>query len=579
MHHSTQTSHLFILLLTITTTAILHTPNTTFAAEDKIVLDSRVTPIPKLPHGPFVRLADGGILGVNEDSTIVTHDDGKTWKARPIFKSDEKFKIRPERAMLRTRAGTIVLIFANNAVLKYSWDKEKNSPLPDMHLPSYAIRSTDEGQTWTDLTLLDDGWCGCIQDIIQTDDGNIIVPGQEILFDQGRHATMPYVSTDEGRTWQRTRYLDIGGRGDHAGAIEGTLEQLRDGRVRMLLRSYHGFFYDSFSADSGFTWTDPKPSSIKTTGSPGKMKRLASGRLVLLHNAIPNPGFVRREQLSITFSDDDGQTWCPPQVIATNKGDRVCYSHLFEHTPGTLWITTMVSNLRVSLREVDFIKDWTKIVCFGDSTTAPRKGQAVYADLLQNGLSDQGLDLWVENSGVGSSTTDHARERFKRDVLDHRPRLVVIQFGINDSAIDVWKKPPASKPRVALSRYEENLNFFIDTLRKQDCEVILMTPNPLRWADRTRPLYGHSPYDPDDVDGFNLLLKDYAAAVRKIAAAKKVELIDVYALYESYDRQTGKSMNDLLRDGMHPNSTGHRRVADLLLEKIPRLRKNLPADK
>ena len=549
-------------------------PQLAFAAVDNIVLDPRVTAIPDLPHGPFVRLADGGIMGVDENSAIVTHDDGKTWQSRPIFKSDKNFKIRPERAMMRTKAGTIVLIFANDAVLKYSWDKKKNVPLPDMHLPSYSIRSTDEGRTWTDLTLLDDGWCGCIQDIIQTTDGKIIVPGQEMLFDEGRHATMPYVSTDEGKTWQRTRYLDIGGRGDHAGAIEGTLEQLRDGKIRMLLRSYHGFFYDSFSADGGLTWTDPKPSSIKTTGSPGKMKRLASGRLMLLHNAPGTGGFARREQLSLCLSDDDGQTWSPPQVIATNKGGRVSYPHLFEHSPGLLWITTMQGALRVSLEEADFVKDWEewktwpKIVCFGDSTTASRKGVMIYADLLREELSGRGIDARVENSGVGSSHTDNARGRFKRDVLDHRPRVAVIQFGINDSAVDVWRNPPATKPRLALSRYRENLEFFVDTLREHKCKVILMTPNPLRWVEKTRQLYGRPPYDPSDVDGFNPLLKDYAAAVRKIATEKGVELIDVYALFESYDQQPSQSMDDLLLDGMHPNSTGHRLVADLLLKKI-----------
>ena len=574
--HSAFVSALFVIIAA--SAACLAPTTTAAAAEDNIVLDPRVTPIPNLPHGPFVRLADGGILGVSENSAIVTHDDGKTWQPRPIFKSGENFKIRPERAMMRTRAGTIILIFSNDAVLKYSWDKKKNGPLPDMHLPSYAIRSTDEGRTWTDLTLLDDGWCGCIQDIIQTAGGNIIVPGQEMLFDEGRHATMPYVSTDDGRSWQRTRYLDIGGRGDHAGAIEGTLEQLAGGQIRMLLRSYHGFFYDSFSDDDGFTWTDPKPSSIRTTGSPGKMKRLAGGRLVLLHNAVPTGGFVRREQLSICFSDDDGRTWSPPQVIATNKGGRVSYPHLFEHSPGVLWITTMQGTLRVSLEEADFIKDWTKIVCFGDSTTAPRRDLIIYADLLREELSGREIDIWVENSGVGSSHTDHARERFARDVLDHRPELAIIQFGINDSAVDVWKNPPATQPRVALARYRENLAFFIDTLRQQNRKVILMTPNPLRWAEKTQKLYGNPPYDPNDPDGFNRLLKDYAAAVRQIATAQDVELIDVYALFESYDRQANQSMDDLLLDGMHPNAAGHRLVADLLLEKIDRLLPSRPAD-
>ena len=543
------------------------TPRVPRRLRDNIVLDPRVKPIPGLPHGPFIRLGDGGIMGVNGTDAIVTHDDGKTWEKQPLFGPGQKFSIRSERALLRTKNGAVILIFSNAAVLKYSWDKKKNVPKPDMCLPSYAIRSTDEGKTWTDLTLLHDGWCGCIQDIIQTSNGNVVVPGQELLYEEGRHATMPYVSTDDGKTWQRTRYLDIGGRGDHAGAIEGTLEELRDGRLWMLIRTYQGCFYESFSKDHGLTWTDPKPSKVKSTGSPGKMKRLASGRLVLLWNAIPNPGFKRREELSISFSDDDGKTWAPPQVFARNKGGRVSYPHLFEHHPGELWITTMQGTLRAGLKEKSFLKDWTKIVAFGDSTTAPRGKLVVYADILRRELPAKGIDAWVINSGVGGNDTNRAQQRFKRDVLAHKPSLAIIQFGINDAAFDVWKKPPAEKPRVLLARYQENLTFFIDKLREQNAKVILMAPNPVRWTPKLREMYGKPPYDPKDPNGFSTVLKNYAEAVRRIAQTKGVTLIDIYAQYEAYDREDGQSMDELLLDGMHPNAKGHRVAADLLIER------------
>ena len=535
---------------------------------DNIVLDPRVKPVLGLPHGPFIRVADGGIMGVKDRNAIVTHDDGKTWEKRPIFGPDQKFSIRSERALLRTKSGAVILIFSNAAVLKYSWDKKKNVPKPDMLLPSYAIRSTDEGKTWTDLTLLHDGWCGCIQDIIQTSNGNVVVPGQELLYEEGRHATMPYVSTDDGKTWKRTRYLDIGGRGDHAGAIEGTLEELRDGRLWMLIRTYHGRFYESFSKDHGLTWNDPKPSRVKSTGSPGKMKRLASGRLVLLWNAIPNPDFKRREELSISFSDDDGKTWAPAQVFARNKGGRVSYPHLFEHRPGELWITTMQGTLRACLQERDFVKEWTKIVAFGDSTTAPRGKLVVYADILRRELPAKGVDAWVINSGVGGNDTNRARQRFERDVLAHKPSLAIIQFGINDAAFDIWKKPPAKKPRVSLARYQENLTFFIEQLHKQNAKVILMTPNPLRWTPKLREMYGRPPYDPNDPSGFSTVLKGYAAAARRLAQTKGVPLVDIYAGYEAYAREDGQSMDELLLDGMHPNAKGHRMAADLLAESV-----------
>jgi len=535
---------------------------------DNVVLDPRATALPGWPHGPFVRLADGGILALSGKNAMVSHDDGASWQARPVFGADEPFAIRDERAMLRTRDGTIVAIFLNNAVLKYSWDKAANAPLPDMHLPTYCLRSRDDGQTWDPPILLYDGWCGCVQDIVQHSGGRLIVPGQELLFDEARHATMPYWSADDGVSWQRTRYLDIGGRGDHAGAIEGTLVELRDGRLWLLLRSYDGFFYESFSDDAGETWTDQRPSSILSTGSPGQLTRLASGRLALVWNPPPAAGYRVREQLSIAFSGDDGQTWSAPQVIATNQGGRVSYAQVFERTPGELVITTMQGGLRCVIREEDCLVKPRRIVAFGSSTTAPRGSLRVYADILRDELPARGLPVEVFNAGIGGDTTELGRARFEQDVLDRRPDLVIIQLGINDAAVDVWRNPPAPGPRVALERYRENLTYFVTTLQAQGAQVILMTPNPLRWADKTRKLYGQPPYDPQSPDGFSVTMPPYVEAVRQVAAERGVKLIDVWAAYHDYDGIEGQSMDGLLLDGMHPNEAGHRLVAERLIAAI-----------
>ena len=75
------------------------------------------------------------------------------------------------------------------------------------------------------------------------------------------------------------------------------------------------------------------------------------------------------------------------------------------------------------------------IVAFGDSTTAPRDSLVVYADILRAELSN----VRVLNAGSGGDSTEMARARFSRDVLDRKPGVVVIQFGINDSAVDVWE--------------------------------------------------------------------------------------------------------------------------------------------
>ena len=212
------------------------------------------------------------------------------------------------------------------------------------------------------------------------------------------------------------------------------------------------------------------------------------------------------------------------------------------------------------------------IVAFGDSTTAPRivggKPLTVYADLLKKGLPRKGVDATVVNAGVGGNTTSHAQARFAHDVLAHRPDVVILQFGINDSAVDVWKKPPAPRPRVAIDRYEKNLRHFVRTLRDMGGRVILMTPNPLRWTAKLKGMYGKPPYRPEDPDGFNVLLRPYAEKVRKIARQEQVPFIDVYAGFEAYGKTEGHSVDEILLDGMHPNAKGHRMVADLLIAQI-----------
>ncbi len=208
------------------------------------------------------------------------------------------------------------------------------------------------------------------------------------------------------------------------------------------------------------------------------------------------------------------------------------------------------------------------IVAFGDSTTAPRGTLQVYADCLRRDLPGKGINAKIINAGVGGNTTAAANARFEKDVLGRHPDLVIIQFGINDSAVDVWKKPPATASRVAKVQYRENLECFVDALREKGCKVILMTPNPLRWTLGLKGQYGKPPYRPDDADGFNVTLSPYVDCMRAVAKNKKVPLVDVYAAFQSYGKVKGQSVDDLLLDGMHPNDRGHRLVADLLIKAM-----------
>jgi lysophospholipase L1-like esterase len=209
------------------------------------------------------------------------------------------------------------------------------------------------------------------------------------------------------------------------------------------------------------------------------------------------------------------------------------------------------------------------IVVFGDSTTAEDATLTVYGRLLEQALNARSPGaVKVINAGVRGNTTAAAALRFESDVLQAAPDLVVIQFGINDATIDVWKKPPATAPRVALADYRANLAGFVAALQARGIRVVLMTPNPLSWTPRLVELYGRPPCDPRDPDGLNINLVRYAAALRELAAGTQVPLVDIWQAHQA-ERQAA---DPLLSDGIHPNARGHALVARLLEECIARQR-------
>ena len=140
----------------------------------------------------------------------------------------------------------------------------------------WSIRSLDEGKTWIDAQMLyGDSYSGCIRGMTQASGGNVIASLQGFVPKLYRHATFPFVSADEGKTWSRTaKTLDLAGRGHHDGAIEGTLVELRDRRLWLLMRTSYDQLYSSYSKDRGLTWSDPRPSGIDASNGPPVVMRL-----------------------------------------------------------------------------------------------------------------------------------------------------------------------------------------------------------------------------------------------------------------------------------------------------------------
>ena len=117
------------------------------------------------------------------------------------------------------------------------------------------------------------------------------------------------------------------------------------------------------------------PAGIEAAPAPGLLLRLASGRMALFYNQLYPEGETtwplmggdglwssvpvanHRAELSVTFSEDECESWSAPVVLArdADKG-WISYPYAFEAEPGVIWLTTMQGGLRVRMREADFVQ-------------------------------------------------------------------------------------------------------------------------------------------------------------------------------------------------------------------------------
>jgi len=177
------------------------------------------------------------------------------------------------------------------------------------------------------------------------------------------------------------------------------------------------------------------------------------------------------------------------------------------------------------------------LICYGDSLTAgygAPTGRS-YPDYLQSKLK-----LKVINKGVSGDTTGSALKRFKIDVLDNEPDIVIVELGANDLL-----------QGIKTSETKDNLNYIVDELLRKNIRVYVVK------------FYANQLI-------FNILKNDSKKEFDEIFE----ELEEKEGVYIIEDIWKGV-WNKHMYDNIHPNEIGYQKMGEIYLEELrPMLEKN-----
>ncbi len=192
--------------------------------------------------------------------------------------------------------------------------------------------------------------------------------------------------------------------------------------------------------------------------------------------------------------------------------------------------------------------DGPVIVAFGDSITlgVHLRSEQSYPSQLEALLRERTRQpgLRVVNAGIGGNTVTAGLARLDRDVLAHRPRFVLIDFGMNDSAMAA-----AGRPQTSLDDFTARLRAMLDRCRQAGATPLLATLTPVitEFYLERHPKEWYP-------GGVPAVLDRYSDAIRAVAKDAGVTLVDLRAKVPVSGLRT--PANSGSRDGVHLTPAG-----------------------
>ena len=164
----------------------------------------------------------------------------------------------------------------------------------------------------------------------------------------------------------------------------------------------------------------------------------------------------------------------------------------------------------------------------------------------------------IINAGISGGTATHGLERLKRDVLSHKPDLVVVCFGLNDAVSGT------------IDEYTYALNQIFKKLACERVETIFMTPNMM--CDEVNPYLIDEPMLETAQLCMNIqvngTMDSYIKAARTVCADNGIKICDCYNRWKKLSTR-GVKITDMLANRInHPTRTMNWLFAISLIETV-----------
>lgn len=278
---------------------------------------------------------------------VTSGDDGATW-TEPVFVVDPPGNVRTSDPCLWTAPdGRLHFFYTQNDATRHLHDGRWGVWLSICTDPSRAdaawsppVRICD-GLMLNKPTVLSDGaWLLPVANWYDRKHGAGIVRS----LDGGR--TFRWIGGAPGRNAYWKEDTSTGG------GMEHMIVERNDGTLWMPMR-IDGGLCETTSQDGGVTWSPPIRSDIEGPGARFHVRRLRSGRLLLINYvgfSREVPVYAQRSHLTALLSEDDGKTW--PHRLLLDARSLVSYPDAVETPEGRLYI--IYDRGRTSAREILF---------------------------------------------------------------------------------------------------------------------------------------------------------------------------------------------------------------------------------